>query len=263
MCTLIVLDRIAPAYPLVVASNRDEFYSRPAAPPARVDPQEETDPPFVAPQDMEAGGTWMGLNARGLFVGLTNRPVQTADRQRRSRGLLVHDALRAQGVAGVPEVLGDDLALRYNPFHLLAADGRDATLTVVDGEGVRIRRLEPGRHVVCNRDPEDPSSRKVAWIQEAVDRLSVEQPIERVFAGLAEILAAHPNDSNSFENPCVHTPEYGTRSASVLAIGESRWRFWHAEGAPCEAKFSNLTRLLDELRQAIPRSSHATQGRLH
>ena len=80
----------------------------------------------------------------------------------------------------------------------------------------------------------------------------------------AGVLAAHPDPSNPFENPCVHTAEYGTRSSSLLAVaaGERRWRFRHAEGPPCEAKYANLTRLLDEIRPGsapagAPRSFHA------
>ncbi|MEE8556561.1 MAG: NRDE family protein, partial [Myxococcota bacterium] len=93
MCTLIVLDRVVPRVPLVVASNRDEYLSRPAAPPALVRAEGPEGIPRVAPQDLEAGGTWMGVNARGLFVGLTNRPSTRRDRNRRSRGKLVMDAL--------------------------------------------------------------------------------------------------------------------------------------------------------------------------
>jgi len=248
MCTLIVLDRIAPGYPLVVASNRDEFHSRPAAPPVRVDPQEDGHPPFVAPQDLEAGGTWMGVNAEGLFVGLTNRPVAEPRRDRRSRGLLVRDALTCSDAKAVVGGLGEDLASVYNPFHLLAADGEGAFLTVADGERASTRALEPGIHVICNRDPEDPASRKVGRIRQALAGLDPEQPIERLFGGLAALLGAHPDDSNPLENPCVHTPDYGTRSSTVLALGERRWRCWHAEGAPCETKYSNLSRLLDGIR---------------
>ena len=76
MCTLILLDRVVPEFPVVVAANRDEFYARPAAPPARFVPGDGK-LAFVAPQDLEAGGTWMGLNSNSVFVGLTNRPVAT------------------------------------------------------------------------------------------------------------------------------------------------------------------------------------------
>ncbi len=251
MCTLIVLDRITPGYPRGVASHRDEFYSRPAAPPARVDPEQDR-PPFVAPQDLEAGGTWMGVNASGLFVGLTNRPVATPRKDKRSRGLLVRDALAHSTPSEVERELGDSLN-GYNPFHLLCADGRETRLTVLDpGASGSTRVLEPGVHVVCNRDPEDPGSQKVSRIRDAVQQIELGAGIERVLAGLSGVLAAHPDDSNPLENPCVHTPEYGTRAASLLALGD-RWRFWHADGPPCETKYTNLTRLLDGLRPASPR----------
>ncbi len=248
MCTLIVLDRITPEYRLVVASNRDEFYSRPAAPPARVDPERDHSPPFVAPQDLQAGGTWMGVNAAGLFVGLTNRPMSGPREAARSRGLLVRDALARSEAEEVAEDMNGGLVGTYNPFHLLAADGRSAHLTVLREGTVETRALEPGVHVVCNRDAEDPSSSKVRALQKAVGGLDLDAGFAPIFEGLAAILAGHPDPTNPLENPCVHTPDYGTRSSTILALGENRWRWWQAEGAPCEAKYSNLTRLLDEIR---------------
>ncbi len=248
MCTLIVLDRVLPGLPVVAASNRDEFFSRPAAPPARVEPQEEDIPAFVAPQDLEAGGTWMGLNARGLFVGLTNRRTPAPQKNRRSRGLLVTEALRRSNAGAVAQDMRQGLEGTYNPFHLLYTDGRQTFLTRLDERSAETRALEPGLHVVCNRDPADPSSSKVRNIRKAVAQIDLDAPFTRVFDGLAGILAQH-GAGDPLEHACVHTPEYGTRSSAILALGEERWRYWHAEGPPCQAKFRNFTRLLDDLRR--------------
>lgn len=255
MCTLIVLDRIAPGYPLVVASNRDEFYARPAAPPARVDPRKPPNSrellPYVAPQDLEAGGTWMGLNAAGLFVGLTNRATESRRTNVRSRGLLVQDALTRRGASEVLSWLGNGLEATYNPFHLLAADGGGSCLLTSDGDREELRELEPGVHVVCNRERDDPSSDKVRALETRVAELDLEGGIDTILRGLVAVLGGHV-DSNPHEGACVHTPGYGTRSSTLLAVGDERWRCWHAEGPPCNTKYSNLTRLLDELRQDAP-----------
>jgi uncharacterized protein with NRDE domain len=250
MCTLIVLDRVVPGLRLVVASNRDEFYSRPAAAPARVEAGEAGHPAFVAPQDLEAGGTWMGLNARGLFVGLTNQHTATPRMNRRSRGLLVRDALRRPTARAVAEDMRDGLEAKYNPCNLLFADGNDSFLTRLREDGVRTQELGPGIHVVGNRDLEDPSWPKVRRIRDAVGRIDLTGPFESLFEGLVSVLSSHSGGENPLEHVCVHTPAYGTRSSAILALGEDRWRYWQAEGPPCEAKYRNCTRLLDELRQA-------------
>ena len=93
MCTLIVLHGCLPEIPLAVGANRDEFYGRPAEGPALRNLEFSA---IVAPLDIRAGGTWLGLNEHGLFAAVTNRPMQeqASDPQRRSRGLLVLDALR-------------------------------------------------------------------------------------------------------------------------------------------------------------------------
>jgi len=179
MCTLIVLDRVVPGVPLVVASNRDEFYARPAAPPTRVEPGDGR-LAYVAPQDLEQGGTWMGLNTAGVFVGLTNRATQEAREERRSRGLLVLDALERDTAEAIAADMREGLAGMYNPFHLLCADGRSAFLTLLREQGAETRALGPGTHVVCNRDPDDPSSGKTGWIRRAVEAICRENPRFRV-----------------------------------------------------------------------------------
>jgi uncharacterized protein with NRDE domain len=178
MCTLIVLHRCVPDRPLVVAANRDEFLDRPAEEPAL---RSSRTGPIVAPLDLEAGGTWVGVSARGVFAGLTNlRPaseessgsddrhdarssvasVERALAQRdgrdgrveselRSRGEVVMMALEAESAADAVRTLSKLEKGSYNPFQLLIADGHEAWL-VVYRESARAIELEPGPHIVGN-----------------------------------------------------------------------------------------------------------------
>ncbi len=197
----------------------------------------------------------MGVNAHGLFVGLTNRVVKKRRENARSRGLLVVESLARPDAAAVARKMAEEMeqsSQPYNPFHLLAADGRESFLAVVAEGSARLDPLDPGIHVVCNRDPDDPASGKSEAIRAAVEAMDLERPLGQIVAGLRGVLASHPDPLNPLENPCVHTPEYGTRSSTLLVLGGERWRYWHAEGAPCETKYGNFTRLLDEVRQAPP-----------
>lgn len=244
MCTLILLHRVVPGSPVVVAANRDEFLSRPAAGPVRFPGREAGVPAVVAPQDLEAGGTWMGLNTQGLFVGLTNRPAQAARADRRSRGLLVRDALECSGAEEVASEMAQGLEGTYNPFHLVYSDGRAAFLTTLGDGGAETRQLEPGVHVVCNRGEDDPSSEKARGIRHALQEIDLGAPFERVFESLAGVLRAHHHSPNPLENPCVHMPGYGTRSSAILSSGGPEPSFWYAPGPPCESKFESVTHLL-------------------
>jgi uncharacterized protein with NRDE domain len=169
MCTLIVLHRCVPGRPLVVAANRDEFYARPAEGPAVRSARSGR---VLAPRDLEAGGTWVGLCERGVFAGLTNlRPSATrsgrgmlgdepgcgaaaeAPAKLRSRGEVVMSALEARSAAEAAEALTRLEPGVHNPFQLLVADGQDASL-VVYRDAPRVVTLEPGIHVVGNVEDE-------------------------------------------------------------------------------------------------------------
>jgi uncharacterized protein with NRDE domain len=248
MCTLILLDRVVPQIPLIAATNRDEFFARPAAAPALV-PGFAGRPAHLAPRDLEAGGTWMGVNASGVFVGLTNRPVAEKPAGARSRGLLVHDALGQRSAEAVAAELERQQRTHYAPFNLLAADGRETWLIRRTADGQQqVRALDPGLHVVCNRDPEDPSSEKVRRIEKELAGINIGLDPDGLRGELFAVLRRHASASNPFENSCVHTAEYGTRSSSVILLGAARSAYWYADGAPCQSDYRDFTGLLDELR---------------
>ena len=68
MCLILLAYRVHPDFPLIVAANRDEYYARPTA-PAAVWPDESG---ILAGQDLQAGGTWLGVTAGGRFAAIAN-----------------------------------------------------------------------------------------------------------------------------------------------------------------------------------------------
>lgn len=249
MCTLIVMHRQVPGVPLVVAANRDEYLDRPATGPALW--EHSNGSTILAPRDLRAGGTWLGLNSNNVFSALTNRPVPTPDTTRRSRGHLVLDALgyaSAGKAAAAFESLRSD---QYNPFNLLIADLNEA-FTVICNDGiVRVERLEPGVHVIGNAEPNDEAHTKTSRVRIAAEELS-SHPHDQVLGGLAELCGSHDGthaETGPLGATCVHITGYGTRSSILLRLSEETERneLLHTEGAPCVHPYEDSTPLLHEL----------------
>jgi len=250
MCTLLVQHRPDAAHPLVIAANRDEQLQRPAEPPAL---RTEGPIPYVAPRDLQAGGTWLGLNAKGLFVAITNRHGAPPDPNRRSRGELVVRALAAPDAASARGSLRSLRPGDYNGFHLLHADAREASVTWSDGVTLHQQQLAPGVvHALNERSfSSDAAARAArglaAWPNEAgAPKLA---SLQRLVG-----LHAEPETGLPLFAPCVHLEglDYGTRSSSILRLGPSLrtsdWRW--AEGPPCRSPFSDLAPLLEDLAEA-------------
>lgn len=247
MCTLILLHRCVEGAPLVVAANRDEYLDRPAAPPALLAAE---GPPVAAPLDLRAGGTWLGLNAAGLFAGLTNRPARLPDPGRRSRGLLVLDALAESSAAAAAERLRALPRGLYNPFNLLVAD-REQAFALVYGDAPRLEPLAPGAHVIGNADPLAPDVPKVARLRERVAAAGRE-PADGVLDALSGICRSHEGGGGPLDDTCIHTPAYGTRSSTLLRLGAGKGAsaFRFADGPPCRTAYEDFTHLLGALAHA-------------
>ena len=236
MCTLILVVP-PPGGVLQVAANRDEFLARPASPP-----EPSADGRWLTPRDLQAGGTWLGVNAGGLFVGVTNRSAGPRDSSRRSRGLLVLDALESADAVKLHRRLAELDPARHNPFHLAYADGTFAGLTWSDGALLQQERLAPGVHVITERSlgaGDDGPRRKL--VEAGVDPGRV-LPLEG-WLGLLSVHGAEPRAGT-----CVHADAvgYGTRSAFVLHRGLSAVasRCAWTESRPCTTPAHDGTAVL-------------------
>jgi uncharacterized protein with NRDE domain len=243
MCTLVARFDPKAEHPLVVAANRDERLDRPAGPP-KLWPGPL---PFLAPVDLQAGGSWLGLNARGVFVAITNRFGVPRDEARGSRGKLVTDALAAPSAAELHARLSRLSPTAFNAFHLFYADVLGAYVTWSDGSTVSQERLSPGLHVITERslggDDRARTERARTFWREHV------APEERE-EDLAAMMRFHAPD-DPLGSLCVHAPafHYGTRSSLLLwlspTLTESKLRW--ADAAPCTSEYRPLTSELSRL----------------
>lgn len=239
MCTLIAASQMWPDIPLLVAANRDENTERPSGPPRA---WKDRPLPVFAPEDLLASGTWLGINSRGLFVGLANRFGPTPPHpDRRSRGLLVLDALEENNAKDAATRIAALPPESHNRFHLLMADANDARLAWSDG--VKLTTIELGRgiHVVTERSFGAGPTTREALIRARFASFTERAPGNDALAGL---LSIHSDDA--FEGTCVHAPQlhYGTRSSTIIRLGSrpGKIAFLNADGPPCRTSYEDLSR---------------------
>ena len=250
MCTLIALHRVVARAPLVVAANRDEFFDRPAEGPAlRHTPHGV----IAAPLDLEAGGTWFGVNRAGLFAAVTNVACPDPDPKRRSRGLLVVDALAAASAREAAEKAESLPFGVCNPFNLFLADREEAFVITYDELPRRIES-DSGVFVIGNTALDAPPSPKLRRLRERVERIA-SGPQDTLLEELGGLCCSHDGDGLPLSDICVHTERYGTCSSALLRLGtagleDSYSDFRFAEGAPCQSQYGDFTPLLRELGRA-------------
>src|SRR5262245_38531884 len=145
MCTLVVAAQVVPDRPLVVVANRDEQLDRASSPPHRWREG------FFAPRDDVAGGTWLGVNDHGVFVGITNRFLGPRDASRATRGELVVRALGLDSAREIHDAMRTVDPARYNGFHLVYADEREVLATVSDGATLAQLAFGRGLHAITER----------------------------------------------------------------------------------------------------------------
>jgi uncharacterized protein with NRDE domain len=253
VCLLVFAWQTEPDYPLVVAANRDERLDRPAHTLCVL--QEER-PRILGGRDELAGGTWLAVNQHGVVAGLTNRPAPGGrDPTMRSRGELpLLLATRTTADDAVAHLLDVVVPGQYNPAWLLVGDRRSLWYIELAADlAPTARPLPPGVHVLENVAIGEPSPK--------VDRVRALVSEGRtgaapLWATLPAVLADHVLPRGAAESTfddddrsprraatlaaCVHTDDYGTRSAALLRVPASvdrRPEMLVADGPPCTAPF--------------------------
>jgi hypothetical protein len=242
MCLLLVHHRARADAPLVLLANRDEDHARGFDPPTTW-PGPDV---IVAPRDRRAGGTWLGLNASGLVVAITNRPAPRGT-DVRSRGLLVADVLRHGDAAAADAWLAVHLRdARYDPFNLLVVD-RDRGFVLhhespagrESGRGTPAPRiaLTPGVHVLTNLHDLD-----VAPVP-ATGLPRTGEPLAALVARLEAVAGDRETPLPGDHRICKVGRTRGTVCSAVIALPADRGArptFRFANGPPHLTPFSDV-----------------------
>ncbi len=237
MCLIAMAWGMRADYPLIIASNRDEFYARPTAPLAQwTTLQGHT---IISGRDLRDGGTWLGFTPQGRFAMLTNvrQPIAGLAEQPLSRGALVVDWLSSRlsaadwscqlhmnQYAGFNLVLGD--WVRQQCYYLSNQPNSDSQLSLVPTGQVI------GLSNAALNTPWPKTLHLVGALEEALQKTSAIHMQERLDLALRNTTPA-PEDmltatgmplaqeralSSAFVRYPSQTPVYGTRSSLVAML---------------------------------------------
>lgn len=234
MCLLIFAHQATEQHPLIIAANRDEFHARPTR-AAGLWPEH---PALLAGQDLEQGGTWMGITRAGRFAAITNYrdPIQTRaaplSRGELPLNFLIGKAPPEQYLASL-----QNSAAQYAGFNLLVGDTRSLWY-FANSDADNPRELPPGLYGLSNARLDTPwpkvasGKRKLAaLIKEArLEHDHLETLVSDTRTAPVDALQAFGMGSEmeqALSAQFIITPAYGTRSTTTLLThtnGDIHWR---------------------------------------
>lgn len=223
MCLIVFAYEIHAHYRLVLAANRDEFFTRPTRPLHWWE-----QPKILAGRDLQGGGSWLGLDRTGRLAAVTNvRNPRDILPGRRSRGELV-PAFLSQPETGPEFVAGLDSAA-YPGYNLLLFDR--SGLTWHSNRSTPQLTLRPGLYALSNAALDTPWPKVERAKALLAELLASRAPLTP--AALLDLLAdrSQPADAelpDTGVGPAwerllaplfIHGSDYGTRCSTALLYG--------------------------------------------
>lgn len=238
MCIVAFAWHVLEDMPLCLISNRDEFYHRPSQ---TLHPWKNSK--IVAGQDLQSGGTWMGVTASGRWAIVTNfRNGHDKNQYETSRGKLIQDFLESD----LPPIRFaqklEQQQQAYAGFNLFIGDREQAVYMSNRGEAPQV--LANGVYVVSNglmtEDWEKTKHLRKRFTQEFLPMLQQvdisESDLKNAVWDILEderkiISDLLPNTGVSVEmeellsSTFIQSPIYGTRCSNFLRMTSEQWHW--------------------------------------
>lgn len=226
MCLIVFAINSHPDYPLVLLANRDEFYARPTR-NAQFWPDA---PHLLAGQDLQAGGTWLGITKQGRIAAITNFREQAQGVENPlSRGKLTKDFLLGKHCA--PDYLEMLQANHhhYAGFNLLVGDQNGLWYFSNRSANLQAEKVRPGVHGLSN------ALLNAAWPKVSNSKQQLLTVLQHDSLDTTKLLAILNNDQIAADEDLpdtgvglelermlsprfIKSADYGTRASSCLLI---------------------------------------------
>jgi uncharacterized protein with NRDE domain len=228
MCILFFAINQHPKYPVIICANRDEFHARPTQSMHWWPNDDLLQTEVLAGKDLQAGGTWLGLNKKGRFSALTNfRQPDLFDKNKQSRGELVLQALASNDNEIAQQLIQSSGS--YNGFNLVF--GQLNNLMCFDNVSQKKQVLASGFHSLCNGALDD------VWPKMALGQTKLANEIkdqaldiEQLFTLMKSKQQAETEQLPKTGVPLsweqllssifIVSPEYGTRTTNIITLDD-------------------------------------------
>lgn len=249
MCSIILLRQSDSEWPIVIGANRDEMSDRKSLPPSR---HWEDRPYIFAGKDLEAGGTWLGINDYGVVCGIMNR-INTLgpDPDMRSRGELVLDALDHADANESLNAIVEIEKSSYKGFNMLIADNVNAYWIKSSDESdvVEYFNIPDGLSMITAYDRNDINSKRIKNYLSKFSIAEIPDPSTDNWMDWEMLLGStYSDDDDPLSAMCVKTNiGFNTVSSCLIALPGfqpepviKKPKFKFANGSPDNAKFEDF-----------------------
>lgn len=237
MCIVALAWQVLPDQPIVLISNRDEFYQRPS-----MDLHAWSDQAVYAGRDLRSGGTWMGVNAQGRWAVLTNfRDARDQRVYSTSRGALVQDFLNSDLSALRYAQQLEQKQCDYAGFNLIVGDLSQAVYMSNRGEAPQ--PLAHGVYILSNGLLSEHwektkhlrqrfTQELLPMLQQSVSEQDITHHVWDILQDQRQVIATDLPDTGLsvameqlLSSSFIQSEDYGTRSSNFLRFQAQHWHW--------------------------------------
>ena len=243
MCLLAVQYKLVPESPILVAANRDEFYERPSQAPSI----QSGKPRVLCGIDLQAGGTWLGVNQHGLVIGVCNRRRTVPTFPSRSRGSLCRELLKSDSAVQARDVAMEELSSgRYDGANFICVDAESGWV-VHSADDLNAVEMTEGLNIIANSDLNDTRDERAEMARRLLTLHRLDSPVK--FLAVASKVFSRPPSPPGRPSIVVRGDERGTVSSTLIALGKKPRDaiYQYSIGAPDQSRFEDFSPMLRDI----------------
>ena len=243
MSLLAIVYHLVPEAPILAAFNREEPLDRTCPIPSI----QSGKPRVLASVDQHSGGTYLGVNQNGMFVGIVRRKKPGAPFGMRSRGALAREMLKCNSAQAAVDFALEELhSDQYGGANYCVAD-QDGGWVIQSARETDVVELEQGLCVISDRDVNDTRDERASMARRLLTLQTLDSPV-KFLAVASKVLTRTPTGPGR-PGMVVKGKDYGTVSSTLISLGTKPRDaiYQYANGSPDESKFEDYSPLLRDI----------------
>lgn len=243
MSLLAIVYHLVPEAPILVAYNREESFDRIYPSPAI----QSGKPRILASIDQHSGGTYLGVNQNGLFVGVVRRKKNSPLMATKSRGALGREMLKCNSARQAVDLALEELqGDQFGGVNYVVADP-DFGWVIQSGRETTVTEMDQGLSIVAERGLNNPADERSGMAQRLLTLQTLDSPVK--FLAIASKVLARTSPDPNRPSMVIRQPGYGTVSSTLISLGTKPRDaiYQYSNGSPDQSKFEDYSPLLRDI----------------